>query len=225
VSQPFSDARILQSWEANARPWIGAIRDERIESRRLVTNAAIVDAVVSRTPRSVLDIGCGEGWLAHHLSSLGIHTIGVDAVPELIEHARRSGAGDFHVASYEEIARGVLDVTADVAVANFSLIGYEAVDALVRSSPRLLNPGGALIIQTLHPVVASADAPYVDGWRPGSWTGIDGDFVDPPPWYFRTLSTWFALLVDAGYRVGRFLEPIHPLGKKPVSAIFIALSS
>jgi 2-polyprenyl-3-methyl-5-hydroxy-6-metoxy-1,4-benzoquinol methylase len=229
VSEPpppaFTDARILQSWEANAQPWIGAIREERIESRRLVTNDAIVEAVVSRAPRSGLDIGCGEGWLTRHLSGLGIPTIGVDAVPELIEHARSAGAGDFRVASYEEIAQGCLDVTVDVAVANFSLIGHEAVDALIRASPRLLTPGGALVIQTLHPVVASADLPYVDGWRPGSWTGIEGDFRDPAPWYFRTLTTWFALLGDAGYRVSRFLEPIHPVTKKPLSVIFVALSA
>ena len=222
MSEPFSDSQVLRSWEANARPWIGVIRDDRIESRRLVTNAAIIDAVVDRRARSALDIGCGEGWLARELSAMDIHTIGVDAIPELIEHARTLGPGDFRVASYEDIVTGALDVTVDVAVANFSLIGREAVDALIHYSPRLLNPGGALVIQTLHPVIASADAPYVDGWREGSWTGIDGEFRDAPPWYFRTLSTWFTLLRASGLFVSRLLEPVHPVTKKPLSVIFVA---
>jgi hypothetical protein len=29
----------------------------------------------------------------------------------------------------------------------------------------LLNAGGTAIVQTLHPVIACGDAPYVDGWR------------------------------------------------------------
>jgi 2-polyprenyl-3-methyl-5-hydroxy-6-metoxy-1,4-benzoquinol methylase len=222
MTDPFSDAKILESWETNARPWIGVIRDERIESRRLVTNAAIIDAIVRRSPRSVLDVGCGEGWLARQLSRLGMHTIGVDAVPELIDHARSLGPDDFRVASYEEIVAGALDVRVDAVVANFSLIGHEAVDALIRFVPNLLNDGGALVIQTVHPVVASAGALYVDGWRPGSWTGIEGDFRDPAPWYFRTLSTWFALLSGAGFCVRQFLEPVHPVTHQPLSAIFVA---
>jgi 2-polyprenyl-3-methyl-5-hydroxy-6-metoxy-1,4-benzoquinol methylase len=212
---------VLRSWEANAQPWIGAIRDEAIESRRLVTNAAIVDAVMSRGPKSVLDIGCGEGWLTRRLASFGIRTIGVDAVPELIEHARNAGPGDFRVASYEQIALGSLNVTVDIAVANFSLIGHESVDELVRFVLRLLNPGGALVIQTLHPVIASADSPYVDGWRAGSWAGIEGDFRDPPPWYFRTLESWIALLSGAGFHLERLIEPIHPGTRKPASVIFV----
>lgn len=38
-----SDGKIRDSWRKNASPWIKAIKDEQIESRRLVTNQAIVD--------------------------------------------------------------------------------------------------------------------------------------------------------------------------------------
>src|SRR5688500_4222601 len=167
---PLSDDKIIDSWHKNATPWTSAVRDRRIESRKLVTDAAVVDAVMSRQPRSVLDIGCGEGWLARSISARGVATvIGVDVVPALIEQARVAGGGDFRVASYESIARGELDISVDVAVANFALIGKETVDALVGVTPSLLNRGGALVIQTLHPLVATGDMPYEDGWRNGSW--------------------------------------------------------
>src|SRR5256885_2172438 len=112
--KPLSDARILESWERNATPWTAAVRENQIESRRLVTNAAIVDAVLSRSPRTVLDLGCGEGWLVRTLSERGIRAIGVDAIPALIDQAARTGGGEFRVASYEDIAAGALDVTVDV---------------------------------------------------------------------------------------------------------------
>jgi len=75
------------------------VRGNQIESRALVTNQAIVDAVLSRSPSTVLDIGCGEGWLVRALSSHGIDAVGVDVVPELIEHAKQAGGGTFRVSS------------------------------------------------------------------------------------------------------------------------------
>ena len=219
---PLSDAKVVDSWDHNAEPWTKAIRENRIESRSLVTNQAILDAINSRSPRTVLDIGCGEGWLIRALANDGIKGIGVDVVPALIEQAARAGGGDFRVMSYEQIAAGALDVRVDVAVANFSLIGEEAVAKLLSRVYQLLVPTGSLVIQTLHPVVANGDEPYVDGWRPGNWAGFSSDFTDPAPWYFRTIESWLDLLKNSGFSRVETREPIHPVTKKPASIIFIA---
>lgn len=224
-TDPLSDARIVDSWHKNASPWTTAVRDNQIESRRLVTNRAIVDAVLSRSPASALDIGCGEGWLVRALAKHGVSVIGVDVVPALIEQAKQAGGGEFRVASYEEIAAGELDVTVDVAIANFSLIGKESVESLLRHVPSLLNPRGALVIQTLHPLVTCGERPYEDGWRSGSWAGFSDDFSDPAPWYFRTVESWVKLLTDSGLRLLESREPLHPTSGKPASVIFIAESS
>lgn len=226
--QEFSDARIVQSWLSNASSWTDAVREGRIESRVLVTNRAVLDAVLARSPASVLDVGCGEGWLARALTSEGkakgqqLRVTGVDVVPELVDQAARGGGGEFRVASYKAIAAGALDLTVDVAVANFSLIGRESVDALVSSAPRLLNPRGALVVQTLHPVVTCGDLPYQDGWRPGSWAGCGTNFTDPAPWYFRTLESWLKLFAESGFRLVELREPVHPASGKPASVLFVA---
>ena len=219
---PLSDEKIVDSWLKNASPWTSAIRNNEIESRRLVTNDAIVDAVMSRSPGTVLDIGCGEGWLVRALSERGVGVKGVDVVPDLIQQARRAGGGEFRVASYESIAAGELDLKADVVVANFSLIGKESVENLLAAASSLLEPGGAIIIQTLHPRTASGESPYEDGWRKGSWSGFSEDFTDPAPWYFRTLESWKELLSSSGLCLAEMREPVHPSTKKPASVIFIA---
>ncbi len=217
-----SDARIVDSWRKNASPWTDAVRGNQIESRTLVTNRAVIEAVLTRAPRTVLDIGCGEGWLVRSLAEHGVRATGVDVVPALIEQATRAGGGEFRVASYEQIAAGELEITVDVVVANFSLIGKESVDGVVRRVPELLTAGGALIIQTLHPIVAGGDLPYEDGWRQGSWVGFSDEFSDPAPWYFRTLESWKSLLRDAGFKAVEMREPVHPGTGKPASVIFIA---
>jgi 2-polyprenyl-3-methyl-5-hydroxy-6-metoxy-1,4-benzoquinol methylase len=224
TSDQLSDARIVDSWRKNASPWTAAVRENQIASRALVTNEAILDAVLSRSPRTVLDIGCGEGWLARALADHGVRAIGVDVVPALIEQARKAGGGEFRVSSYEDIAAGDFDVTVDVAVANFSLIGKESVEGVIRRAPSLLDAGGSLVIQTLHPVASCGDESYADGWRQGSWAGFSAEFSDPAPWYFRTLESWEKLLADSGFHILDTREPLHPETGKPASVIFIAES-
>ena len=219
---PLSDAKIVDSWRKNAAPWTNAVRESQIESRTLVTNQAIIDAVVGRSPNVVLDIGCGEGWLVRALAAKGIRAIGIDVVPDLVEQAARAGGGEFHVASYEAIADGDLRIRVDAAVANFALLGKDSVNNLIHRAPRLLNEGGALIVQTLHPLIATGDLPYVDGWRTGSWAGFSADFTDPAPWYFRTMESWVRLFSESGFRLLEVREPINPKTQKPASALFVA---
>jgi 2-polyprenyl-3-methyl-5-hydroxy-6-metoxy-1,4-benzoquinol methylase len=220
--EPFSDEKIVQSWMNNASPWTKAVREKEIESRKLATDKAILDAVMARSPRTALDIGCGEGWLARELASRGIQVTGVDVVPELIDRAREAGGADFRVASYEEIAAGKLSIKVDAAIANFSLIGKEVVESLIAAIPQLLAPGGALLIQTPHPLMASADQPYIEGWREGSWAGFNTDFIDPAPWYFRTVESWVRTIRSNGLELVNLIEPLHPATGKPASLILVA---
>lgn len=205
----------------NALPWTVAVREKQIETRRQVTDQAIIGATLSRSPRSVLDIGCGEGWLVRELTARNINVVGVDVVPALIDAAQRAGGGEFHVMSYEEIATKKLGVSVDVIVCNFSLLGEESVEGVFRAVPSMLNKHGSFIVQTLHPVMACGDLPYVEGWREGSWTGFSADFSDPPPWYFRTLESWIRLFTHNGFRLREVLEPVHAITQKPASVIFI----
>jgi 2-polyprenyl-3-methyl-5-hydroxy-6-metoxy-1,4-benzoquinol methylase len=220
--EPLSDTRIIDSWKRNALPWMNAVRNGEIESRRLVTDRAIMDAVRSCTPGTAIDLGCGEGWLALALLKRGISVTAVDVVPELVRAAQQAGITDCSVMSYEDIAAGHLKRRADTVICNFSLLGKESVDGLLRIVPALLQPNGTLIVQTLHPLSACGDLPYVDGWRPGSWAGFTEAFSDAPPWYFRTLQSWLELLWTSGLSLRELREPLDPRTGRPASVIFLA---
>ncbi len=216
-----SDDTIVQSWSRNSDPWVAAVRGKQIASRALVTDAAVLEAVRSFSPRTGVDLGCGEGWLVRALPE--VEMVGVDAIAGLVEAARAAsgGSGDFRVMSYEEIAEGKLALASDVAVCNFSLIGEASTAGLLRAAPTYLRPGGTLIVQTVHPLAACGEAPYVDGWREGSWAGFSSDFKDAPPWYFRTIASWVSLFVDSGLRLVSLREPVHPETGKPASLILM----
>ena len=217
------EAHILDTWQQNAKPWINAIANNEIESRALVTNAAIVNAVLSLHPKSVWDVGCGEGWLSRAIQQHGITTYGTDAIPELIA-AADAKAGYYYTATYQQIIDGSFKPPQkfEAMVFNFSLFGNEIVTDLLQAMRRYLLPDGKLVIQTLHPYTACGIEAYQDGWRTGSWSGFSTDFCNPAPWYFRTLESWMYLLHQLGFRVQNLVEPIHPTTKKPASLILVA---
>lgn len=214
-----AEAQIRATWQRNAAPWTAAVRGQHIESRRRITDQAIVDAVTRHAPRRVLDAGCGEGWLTRRLAALGMDVLGVDAEPALIAAAEAHGGGMFQVRSYAELGAGAHGETFDAVVCNFALLGRESGEALCQAAPTQLQPGGALIVQTLHPHAVCGDLPYADGWRPGSWDGCGDGFVEPAPWYFRTLESWVRLFDRAGLRVVSLDEPLHPDTGRPASVI------
>jgi len=217
----YSDKNIVDSWLQNAKPWIVAIRANEIESRSLVTNKAIIDTILKKEPKTVLDIGCGEGWLARELNNSGISTLGIDVVPELVEVANKEGGGIFRLVSYDDLTQGVIKEKFDVIVCNFSLLGNESVINIFKYIPHMLNNHGYFIIQTIHPITGCGNVNYEDGWRKGSWSGFSDDFTNPPPWYFRTLETWKALFRLSGIELSEILEPLNPQNDEAASVIFI----
>ena len=211
--------QLRRSWIANAEAWRDAVRERRIESRRLVTDAAIVGVTLEQKPRRVLDLGCGEGWLSRELAAHDIAVVGVDSSVPLIESARQSGGAEFIALSYDDIVADPsgLGSRFDVIVANFSLLD-DRTEPLLKS---LRSAGGRLIIQTIHPLFAG-EAAYADGWRTENFRALPGEWREPMPWYFRTLSSWTRLLANAGYLLLEVREPMYPDRPAPASILFIA---
>lgn len=219
----FSDEQIVNSWQENAMQWVSAIRGGEVESRVLVTNKAIVNAVLEREPKTVLDIGCGEGWLVRELGQSGISCLGIDVVSELIASAKKEGGGRFIQIAYENLSYERLKEKFDVVVCNFSLLGNESVSQVFSAVSGLLNESGSFIVQTIHPVAGCGDEQTIDGWREGSWAGFNQKFRNPAPWYFRTLASWETMFINHGFRLIKKLEPFNRKINAPASVIFVAV--
>lgn len=214
---------IIQSWKINAKKWIKTIENSEIESRQLVTNTAILNNILQRNPESVLDIGCGEGWLVNTLVKHKIAATGVDAIPTLIEAAKLKGKGKFKVMTYEDLTKGVIfkQVPYDIISINFALFENRKTARLIKKLPRYLTSNGQIIIQTLHPFAVATDKKYESAWRKDSWEGLKRNFKQPHKWYFRTLEDWIKLFKKAKLNLIALQEPIHPKTGRPASIIFV----
>lgn len=219
----FSDQNIVDSWQKNFSPWISAIRQGEIDSRIQITNKAVLEAILLTSPKKVLDIGCGEGWLVRELTKEGVKSFGVDIVPELISAAVNAGFGRYEILSYEELSYEVLNEKYDVVVANFSLLGNESVNEMFIKVPVILEAGGYFIVQTLHPKYSQGNKEYVNGWRKGNWDGFGKQFTDPAPWFFRTVESWKLLFKKNGFILERIEEPINMKTGTPASIIFVGI--
>jgi 2-polyprenyl-3-methyl-5-hydroxy-6-metoxy-1,4-benzoquinol methylase len=215
--------RLRQSWDANADAWTRTVREAGIPSRRAGTDAAIVQAVAEASPRRVLDVGCGEGWLARELASRGLDVIGIDASAELVRRASESGGGQFRVLAYEQIIENpaVLGAPFDAVVCNFSLLG-ERLAPLLRALATALAADGRMLIQTVHPFTACGDEPYRDAWREESFQGFGHSFSEPMPWFFHTMASWLRVLNDAKLFVADMREPVDPATGRPLSLLLTA---
>jgi len=140
-------SELAQSWITNAELWTAAVRDGDIESRRLVTDQSMVNAVLAQQPRRVLDLGCGEGWLVRALARHGVDCVGVDGSPGLIEAARSLGGGRFHVCTYSELVDDARKIGRDFDVVSL----HEDVAELLEALRPLLAPRGRMVMQTVHP--------------------------------------------------------------------------
>ena len=212
---------IEDSWHANADAWTDLVRNQRIESRRVATDAAIVTAILQQSPRSMLDVGCGEGWLARQIAARGVDVTGFDVSPALVARAREH-AGRYLDLGYADFAHHPksVGINFDVVVCNFSLLADDIAPVL-RACRAVIAKTGKLLIQTVHPFPDAAGGTYMDGWREETFASFDGDFA-PMPWYFRTISTWVANVGGSGFCITELREPLHPETERPLSLLMIA---
>ena len=109
-----------------------------------------LDLIVRRLsgrPGVVLDVGCGPGHLSAHLRWLGVDVLGIDQVPEFVEHAQRADPGAW--CALGSIARlPVADGSVAGVLAWYSLIHLrpDALDVALRELRRVTVPGGTLVV-------------------------------------------------------------------------------
>ena len=104
----------------------------------------IFDVLQRNRPRTVLDFGCGAGWLSKILLSKGYDITGIDASASLIGSAVKScGEGRFVVGDGMDMpfADGAFDCVIGIAI-----LHHLEADRALAECRRVTSPGGILIL-------------------------------------------------------------------------------
>ncbi len=212
-------------WEGNAAYWIRIIRDRRDRYRTELTDPAILAAIGDVRGLDVLDVGCGEGYLARELDRRGAgQIIGADRSPALVAAAREASAGQPNTEFAEADAASLPfdDRYFDLVVANHLFNDLPDIDGPVREIARVLRPGGLLVAQFLHPCFYGYRAertelrrslPVADYFAPRviEQTFLVDGLVSPEATvtWVRPLETYTGAITGAGLHITGMTEP-HP---------------
>ena len=178
--------------------------------------------------KTILDLGCGKGWLTKELSDRGANVAGVDGSSVLIERARSLCPDHaFHVC---DLAKGLpdLDGKFDIVVCNMVVMDLSEIDRLFSDVARALEPGGIFVFTLPHPCFFQMKS-HQD--EVGMWFKKLTGYLKREVWridsfgghnhYHRTISDYVAALSQAGLFVFEFHEPPHQPKSKEISHEFL----
>jgi len=211
---------IKSSWNKNAEEWVKIIQNNGIPSRKF-TNPAILEEIKELKGNTIVDIGCGEGWLTREMEKFGWKATGLDATEDLIKEARKRSNQTFEVFTFEDIIKGekMPNPPFDAAIFNFCLYLKNGLTELLSNTLMQLTPKGSLVIQTLHPYFLLQNSlPYKSQWLSDSWKGLPGNFTDGHSWYARTMEDWVQELNQIEHIEFNIKEILND-EEKPISLI------
>ena len=206
---------LSEAWEARARDWITWVRKPGHDSYDRYHRDQFLPLIPS-PGRRTLDVGCGEGRLTRHLSSLGHRIVGIDASPTLIEAARASAPDmALFVANAEALAFD--DASFDRVVSFMCLHDVDDLGGAVSEIARVLEPGGVACLAVVHPLNSSGRfekhgrfvirGSYLDSFRYSDTVSRD-ELAMTFESQHRPLSAYFDALAAADLVVDALREPV-----------------
>lgn len=212
-----------EAWDANAEFWLRIIRDRRDRYRTELTDSAVLDAIGDVADLDVLDVGCGEGYMARELATRGAHQVnGIDTSRELVKLAE---AAMVPGTSFSEANAGDLQFPAesfDLVLANHVLNDLPDIAGPIGEFARVLRPGGRFVALMLHPCFYEDNAERTPGSRMlsaseyfarrGVRLPFEVDGLTSPAAstsWVRPLESYTEALTGSGLAITRLTEP-HP---------------
>ena len=139
---------------------IRTVRDPlRYLTSRADTAWGVYKALRERGARTVLEAGCGLGYLTYALDRGGYDVRGIDVSEQAVEQAKRAYGDLYETASVESYAQS--SQRKFDAIVMVELIEHlEDPITVVRNAVRLLSPGGSLILTTPNRTFYGFDRPW-----------------------------------------------------------------
>lgn len=145
-----SSDKDIADWNSIAPTYIQSvgIPDDRIYQQ---FRHVLWDSLGEIGGMSILDVGCGHGWLSHQFVQAGASVLGIDGSHALLEQAATSYPNITFV--QHDLTQGLpkLEKSYDRIVANIVLMDLPEIDGLLSEIRRTLSSRGRFIFTIPHP--------------------------------------------------------------------------
>ncbi len=144
-----------QTWEQMADWYNQKQGDEGDLWHRALIDPVLFKIVGNASKQRVLDLACGNGYIARRLAKSGATVTGVDGSARMIEHAQAKETEQplgiaYHVADAAHL-KVLQDATFDVVVCNMSLMDIEDAEGTILEVSRVLRSKGRFVASLPHP--------------------------------------------------------------------------
>lgn len=225
-----NDQQISKAWDKVADQWSIRYTEYGDINRQYIIDPAIFRIIGSVKGLSILDAGCGSGYLCRLLAKKGAKVFGIELSKRFIEIAgqkeREAPLGITYYLGTICNLEMFRDETFDMVISNLVLMDVADFKTAIKEIHRVLKKNGRLIFSIMHPCFSS---PPVRGWvrkpedsnRKEDWICWKVDryfdrsmeiwrfYADWPPVYsfHRPLSDYVRTLIGNGFTIAEFEEP------------------
>ncbi len=122
--------------------------EPRETARLLIDFGYVVQLLDLRSGMSLVELGCGPGWMTRFAARHGLEAVGYDIAPKMIEIAREVAAAEGVDATFEVGDMETLDLGRrfDTALVYDAIHHTPRADLVFGAAHRALKPGGRLLI-------------------------------------------------------------------------------
>ncbi len=232
---------LRNQWEANALAYTQLINKQGTPYHQEILNPCIEQLMGNIAGLTLLDAGCGEGYLSRFYARKGAKVVGIDFSPRLIDLCKKEAIDlDIKFLVGNICKMDMLDEGQfDIVLCNLVLLNIDCFEASLNEFYRVLRWGGFLIFSIVHPAFNI----YGPGrWKLGQkdkqtgrrkghyfvndqyfrekefqiqWESRTGEkFPQKISFFHRTISTYIHTLLNRGFLITAFEEPL-PVSEKP----------
>lgn len=234
----FDRESVRESWERAAAAFDSAQTSGLDYYRSEFFGPAQIELCGDVRDMSLIDVGCGSGYLARAMAERGARVTGVDISPRMIALAERHESDvplgiTYRIADAADLTSQIGMATFDMATSCMALQDMPSVDAVLRGVSAALRPGGRFVASITHPC---NDMPFRrwerDERGQKRWLCVDRYFERGPITFswerfgervtttamHATLEDWLGWIHAAGFQLRGFHEPCPTpaaLGRRP----------
>jgi 2-polyprenyl-3-methyl-5-hydroxy-6-metoxy-1,4-benzoquinol methylase len=206
-----TNADVINAYEHYPQDRIEGYGDEGDLTRQHLLNPAILALLGDVRGTTILDAGCGQGYLCRLLAKAGAHVTGVEPAEALYTYAWRREQSETLGIQYvqADLSTWMPPMTFDFVVANMVLMDIPAYEPALQNCVAALASAGGLIFSILHPCFEEAGS----AWEEKGYVEVRDYFreraVKQTYGYFihRPLSTYLNSVIAAGCTLQKVLEP------------------